>query len=79
MDTILWIISLNIINPKKIIIYSRDEFKQFIMENEYKEYKRMLRFFIGDVRDEASLEDGYEGCGLCDSCGGAEAGARVRV
>ena len=24
--------------PKKIIIYSRDEFKQFIMKNEFKEY-----------------------------------------
>ena len=25
-------------NPKKIIIYSRDEFKQFIMQNEYKNH-----------------------------------------
>ena len=25
-------------HPKKIIIYSRDEFKQFIMANEFKEY-----------------------------------------
>lgn len=41
--------------PKKIIIYSRDEYKQFIMANEYKEYKKILRFFIGDVRDEARL------------------------
>ena len=24
--------------PKKIIIYSRDEFKQFLMENEFSEY-----------------------------------------
>ena len=38
--------------PKKIIIYSRDEFKQFIMQNEFKEYKDKLRFFIGDVRDK---------------------------
>lgn len=37
--------------PKKIIIYSRDEFKQFIMANNYKEHKNILRFFIGDVRD----------------------------
>lgn len=41
--------------PKKIIIYSRDEFKQFIMDNEYKEHRSVLRFFIGDVRDEARL------------------------
>ena len=38
--------------PKKIIIYSRDEFKQFNMANEYKEYKDIFRFFIGDVRDK---------------------------
>ena len=42
-------------NPKKIIIYSRDEFKQFIMQNEMKEYASKLRFFIGDVRDKERL------------------------
>lgn len=41
--------------PKKIIIYSRDEYKQFTMEHEYKKYDHILRFFIGDVRDEARL------------------------
>lgn len=41
--------------PKKIIIYSRDEFKQFIMDNDYKEHKNVMRYFIGDVRDEARL------------------------
>ena len=43
--------------PKKVIIYSRDEYKQFIMENEYREHPQYskLRFFIGDVRDEARL------------------------
>lgn len=39
----------------KIIIYSRDEFKQWNMENEfraeYPEKVKKLRFFIGDVRD----------------------------
>lgn len=39
--------------PKKIIIYSRDEYKQFIMANKYRDYKDVLRFFIGDVRDKA--------------------------
>ncbi len=49
-------------NPKKIIIYSRDEFKQFTMSNEpvYKEYASKMRFFIGDVRDEARLERACE-------------------
>lgn len=37
--------------PKKVIIYSRDEYKQFLMQNEFKEFKDKLRFFIGDVRD----------------------------
>lgn len=41
--------------PKKIIIYSRDEFKQFIMDNDYKEHRDIMRYFIGDVRDEARL------------------------
>lgn len=48
-------------NPKKIIIYSRDEFKQFIMQNEFKEYKEKLRFFIGDVRDKERLMLAFEG------------------
>ncbi|MCD7836893.1 MAG: polysaccharide biosynthesis protein, partial [Lachnospiraceae bacterium] len=47
--------------PKKIIIYSRDEFKQFIMQNEFKEYKDKLRFFIGDVRDRDRLMRALEG------------------
>ena len=42
--------------PKKIIIYSRDEYKQFLMDNEYKEHRDVLRYFIGDVRDEARMK-----------------------
>lgn len=38
--------------PKKIIIYSRDEFKQFNMTNRFKQYLPIMRFFIGDVRDK---------------------------
>lgn len=48
-------------NPRKIIIYSRDEFKQFIMANDFKEYADKLRFFIGDVRDRERLERAFEG------------------
>lgn len=48
-------------NPKKIIIYSRDEFKQFIMQGEFKEYADKLRFFIGDVRDKERLTRAFEG------------------
>lgn len=47
--------------PKKIIIYSRDEFKQFLMQNEFKVYADKLRFFIGDVRDKDRLARALEG------------------
>ena len=48
-------------NPKKIIIYSRDEFKQLLMQGEFKEYSDKLRFFIGDVRDRERLKRAFEG------------------
>ena len=50
-------------NPKKIIIYSRDEYKQFVMQNEYKAHPKhdKLRFFIGDVRDKERLYRAFDG------------------
>ena len=48
-------------NPRKIIIYSRDEFKQFNMQNAYKQYSGILRFFIGDVRDKERLARALNG------------------
>lgn len=48
--------------PKKIIIYSRDEYKQFLMEKKYSNrHNDILRFFIGDVRDEARLRRAMKG------------------
>ncbi len=41
-------------NLKKIIIYSRDELKQFEMSNKFNSPK--LRFLLGDVRDRHRLE-----------------------
>lgn len=41
-------------NPKKIIVFSRDEMKQWEMMQQYKDENR-LRFFLGDVRDEKRL------------------------
>ena len=41
-------------NPKKIIIYSRDEMKQWEMAKLYQHDSR-VRFFIGDVRDKDRL------------------------
>jgi UDP-N-acetylglucosamine 4,6-dehydratase (inverting) len=43
-------------NPKKIIIFSRDELKQFEMANAFSNFKNKLRFFIGDVRDLPRLK-----------------------
>ena len=40
--------------PKKLIIFSRDEMKQWEMSNKFKGDKR-IRFFIGDVRDKDRL------------------------
>ena len=42
--------------PKKIIIYSRDEYKQNVMQERFPSMKYdCLRFFIGDVRDRERL------------------------
>ena len=40
-------------NPKKIIIFSRDELKQFEMQQEFND--PCMRYFIGDVRDKERL------------------------
>ncbi|RHQ01241.1 UDP-N-acetylglucosamine 4,6-dehydratase (inverting) [Roseburia sp. AM51-8] len=47
--------------PKKIIIYSRDEYKQFIMQNKFKQYEDIMRYFIGDVRDLNRMRRAFEG------------------
>ena len=41
-------------NPKRLVIFSRDEMKQWEMAKFYKNDKR-VRFFIGDVRDKNRL------------------------
>lgn len=48
-------------DPKKVIIYSRDEFKQSIMQDQMREYAPRMRFFIGDVRDRERLNRAFEG------------------
>ena len=45
------------LNPKKIIIFSRDELKQFEMKKSFnKNQLKKIRFFIGDIRDYSRLE-----------------------
>jgi len=46
-------------HPKKIIIFSRDEKKQFDMGNKYNSDK--LRFVVGDVRDKESINYAMKG------------------
>lgn len=47
-------------NPKKIIIFSRDEMKQWEMAKGYQDDPR-VRFFIGDVRDRERLYRALDG------------------
>lgn len=47
-------------NPKKIIIFSRDEMKQWDMAKKFEGDKR-VRFFIGDVRDRDRLYRALDG------------------
>ncbi|WP_019417503.1 MULTISPECIES: UDP-N-acetylglucosamine 4,6-dehydratase (inverting) [Anoxybacillus] len=44
---------------KKVIIFSRDELKQYEMSQEYNDPR--LRFFIGDVRDKDRLYRAFDG------------------
>src|SRR5574344_1159765 len=49
-------------NVKRIVVYSRDELKQFEMKQKYSPQKYpQLRFFIGDVRDGERLKRACEG------------------
>ena len=47
--------------PRKIVIYSRDEYKQFVMNQEFSQYRNVLRFFVGDVRDQQRLSRAMQG------------------
>lgn len=46
-------------NPKKVIVYSRDELKQFEMQQVYN--APCMRYFIGDVRDGERLKQAMRG------------------
>lgn len=47
-------------NPKKIIVYSRDEMKQWEMAKKFQNDSR-VRFFVGDVRDRERLYRALDG------------------
>ena len=44
---------------KKVIIFSRDELKQYEMKQDFNDNR--LRFFIGDVRDQGRLHRAFDG------------------
>lgn len=46
-------------SPKRIIVFSRDELKQYEMQQEFD--GEMMRFFIGDVRDVERLAQAMRG------------------
>lgn len=46
---------------KKVIIYSRDELKQYEMQQRLAAYSSKLRYFIGDVRDLQRLKMAMKG------------------
>ncbi len=48
-------------SARRIIIYSRDEYKQYRMEKHFAAHKQRLRFFIGDVRDRERLYRAFVG------------------
>jgi len=45
--------------PKKIIIFSRDEYKQYLMQQKFND--SCMRYFIGDVRDFNRLNQAMRG------------------
>lgn len=48
-------------DPNKIVVLSRDEHKQYEMENKFQNYKiDKLRFFLGDVRDTERLKVAFK-------------------
>ena len=53
-------LTLKKFNPKRLVIFSRDEMKQWEMEKLFKDDNR-VRFFIGDVRDKDRLHRSLRG------------------
>ena len=48
--------------PRRLIIFSRDELKQFEMAQQFPDTKYdCIRYFIGDVRDKERLERAFDG------------------
>jgi len=44
---------------RRVIVYSRDEYKQYHMDKQFAKHRDRLRYFIGDVRDRARLHRAF--------------------
>jgi len=51
-------------DPSRIAIFSRDEMKQYDMQNEFEKYRDLLEFIIGDVRDYVRVHEAMKGIGI---------------
>lgn len=49
--------------PRRVVVFSRDELKQYEMGQEFAEHPKrdLIRFFIGDVRDKDRLVSAFRG------------------
>lgn len=47
-------------NPKRVVVFSRDELKQSVMKQRFAGHNS-LRFFLGDVRDRERLMSAFKG------------------
>ena len=47
--------------PERLIVFSRDEFKQYEMAKIFPEDKYPVRYFLGDIRDKDRLYRAFEG------------------
>lgn len=56
------------LNLKKIIVFSRDEYKQYQMRNQIEDPDKRIRYFIGDVRDRDRLERAFKGVDYVIHC-----------
>lgn len=56
-------ITLKKYKPKRLIVYSRDELKQYEMAQIFND--KCMRYFLGDVRDYARLESALRDVDIC--------------
>ena len=52
---------LNDYDVKRLVVYSRDELKQFDMQEKFQWNNNIIRYFIGDVRDKERLVEAMKG------------------